>query len=190
MSRMPQVLSISCLLWTVGLAGCGETNDSHGLPSATPDGGNDGTDVGPADAPSETAVPPDAGDAGCPELTCAGLLPLTACPMQAVCCPLQGTCDLPLDPTQCSWRLQGGSMLNPVEFLNGTSPVRRVEVDGGTTDVLPLQASEQDCASGGGWFTVRDSQGITVTLCPAECNEHLGEPGTAFVLERRWAITF
>jgi hypothetical protein len=51
-----------------------------------------------------------------------------------------------------------------------------------------MQASEQDCASGGGWFAVRDAQGITVTLCPAQCNEHLGPPQTAFVLERGWQI--
>jgi hypothetical protein len=66
--------------------------------------------------------------------------------------------------------------------------VRRVEADGGTTDVLPIQASEQDCSSGGGWFTVRDQQGITVTLCPAQCNEHLGPPVTAFQLVRWWQI--
>ena len=55
-------------------------------------------------------------------------------------------------------------------------------------DVLPMQATEQDCSSGGGWFFVRDEQGITVTLCPVLCSEHLGPAETAFVLERRWII--
>ena len=205
MSRASQVASIPCLAWTMALVGCGGMTESPGFPSAPRDGGKDAAllrDAGPPDAWNDTSLPPntaDASDDGCtsgvPAL-CTGLRDITGCPVQgcrvdgSIECPRQGSCMLPLDPNECSWRLEGGRDLLSVGIdWSGRSSVRRVEADGGTTDVLPMQASEQDCPSGGGWFFVRDEQSITVTLCPAQCNEHLGPPETAFMLERRWMIS-
>jgi hypothetical protein len=179
----------------LALVGCGGAIEGA-KPRPNADAGSDGgnpPDAGPGDARYDTA--PEVGAGGCVPDEQTPCSTAGGCPTYGVCtpngfvdCPLSGSCSLPLAPDACSWRVETvGADFTEYGRL-GRSPVHRVELDGGTMEVLPMVASEQDCSANGGWFAAWAEGAWTVTLCPTQCDEHTPPPRVAFVLEWIWAV--
>jgi hypothetical protein len=107
---------------------------------------------------------------------------ITGCPTVGVCdrtfgffCPC-APCQFPLEPSACSWTLEGERVQVGRSFVTA--------VTDGQTRSLTQWGDIDVCQESGGFFITGAPGKVIVTLCPASCLEHQGNPALAFSLGR------